>query len=115
MLLNLSILSNFLCEVSKDDSATAGWIASSFPIIKAVIVAIIGLLAIAMIIIFLLQRTGESNGMSALSGKSETFYNKNKGATLQGKMKIATIVIAVLILVLCIVFLILNMIFQGWL
>ena len=72
------------------------------------------LLSIAMIVISVFQKTGDSDGMSALSGRSETFYNRNKGTTLQGKMKVATIVIAVLILVLCIVFLILNKIFQGW-
>ena len=110
MLLNIS---NFLCEASKDDSATAAWIATSFPIIKIVIVSIIALLSIAMIVMSVMQKS-ESNGMSALSGKSETFYNKNKGSTLQGKMKNATVVIAVLILVLCVTFLILHKIYEGY-
>ena len=110
MLLNIS---NFICEASKDDSATAGWIANSFPIIKIIIVSIVALLSIAMIVMVVMQKS-ESDGVSAISGKSDTFYNRNKGATLQGKIKIATIVDAVLILVLCIAYLILNKIFQGF-
>ena len=110
MLLNLS---NFLCDVSKDELDVSPWISNSFPIIKVILVAVIALLSIAMIVLSLMQK-GEANGMSALSGKSETFYNKNKGATLQGKIKVATVVIAVLILVLCIAFLILNKIYSGY-
>ena len=110
MLLNIS---NFLCEASKDDSATAAWIATSFPIIKIVIVSIIALLSIAMIVMVVLQKS-ETNGVSAFTGKSDTFYNKNKGATLQGRIRILTIVDAVLVLVLCLVYLILNKIFQGF-
>ena len=110
MLLNMS---NFLCEASKDDSATAGWIADSFPVIKIVLVSIIALLSIAMIVMVVMQK-GESDGVSAISGKSDTFYNRNKGATLQGKIKILTIIDAVLILVLCVAYLIINKIFQGF-
>ena len=110
MLLNIT---NFLCEASKDDSAVAGWIKDSFPIAKIVIVSIIALLSIAMIVMVVMQKS-ESDGVSAISGKSNTFYNRNKGATLQGKIRIATIVDAVLILVLCVAYLILNKIYQGF-
>ena len=108
MLLNIT---NFLC--ADENSATAGWIVSSFPIIKIVIVSILALLAVAMIVLVVMQRS-DTNGVSAISGKTDTFYNKNKAATLQGKIKVITIVDAVLILVLCIAYLVLNKIFQGF-
>ena len=108
MLLNIT---NFLC--ADENSATAEWIVSSFPIIKIVLVSILALLAIAMIVLVVLQKS-ETNGINAISGKADTFYNKNKGATLQGKIKVLTIIDAVCILVLCIVYLVLNKIFQGF-
>lgn len=108
MLLNMS---NLVCASESD--ATPNWIVSSFPIIKIVIVSVLAALAIAMIVLVCMQKT-DSDGITAISGKSDTFYNRNKGATLQGKIKVLTIVDAVLILVLCIAYLILHKIFQGF-
>lgn len=102
----------FLC--ARDANAeTAPWVANSFPIIKLVLVCVLAVLAVAMIVLVVMQKSN-TNGVSAISGQTDTFYNRNKGATLQGKIKILTIIDAVLILVLTIVFLILNTIFQGW-
>ena len=108
MLLNLT---NMIC--AKENDAMPEWVRSSFPVIKIVIVAIIALLAIAMIVLVVLQK-GESNGVSAITGQSDTFYNRNKGATLQGKIKVITIVISIVILVLCIAYLILNKIYEPF-
>lgn len=101
----------FMCSAN-ENTATAGWIVDSFPIIKAVIVGVLALLAIIMIILNVMQKS-EADGASAITGQSNTFYNRNKGATLQGKLKILTIIDAVLILVLCIAFLVLNTIYAG--
>jgi len=108
MLLNIA---NFMC--ADENSATASWIVNSFPVIKIVIVSLLALLSIVMIVLVVLQKS-DTNGVSAISGNSETFYNKNKGATLQGKIRVITIIDAVLILVLCIAYLVLNKIFQGF-
>lgn len=101
---------NFMC--SDENKAIAPWIEKSFPVIKAVIVAVLAFLAVVMIILSLMQKSN-TDGASAITGRSNTFYNKNKGATLQGKIKILTIIDAVLILVLCIAFLVLNTIYVG--
>lgn len=108
-------ISSLICAVGSNDEqqATADWIVRSFPIIKIVLVCILTILAIAMIIFVLLQKSN-TNGISAISGQTDTFYNKNKGATLQGKVKVLTIIDAVCILVVCITYLILNTIFQGF-
>lgn len=107
MLLNFG---KFMC--ADDNAATASWIVNSFPVIKAVIVGVLAFLAVVMIILSLMQKSN-TDGASAITGKSNTFYNRNKGATLQGKIKILTIIDAVLILVLCIAFLVLNTIYVG--
>ena len=102
---------NYLC--ADDQAATPDWIVSSFPIIKVVLVCLLAVFAVAMIIFVLIQKS-DTNGVTAISGKTDTFYNKNKGATLQGKVRVLTIIDAVCILVVCVAYLILNTIFQGF-
>lgn len=104
---------NFARFICADENAeVAPWITDSFPIAKVVIMCVLLVLAIAMIVLVVMQKSN-TNGVSAISGQSDTFYNRNKGATLQGKIKILTIIDAVLIMVLCITFLVLNTIFRG--
>ena len=108
----LNYFAGLLC--ARDANAeTPDWVAKSFPIIKIVIVCVLIVLALAMIVFVIMQKSN-SDGISAISGQTNTFYNKNKGATLQGKIKLLTIIDAVLILVLTVAFLILNTIFQGF-
>lgn len=108
-------ITSVLCRIgsNNDDKPVPGWVESSFPIIKIVLVCILLVLAVGMIVFVLMQKS-ESNGINAVTGQSQTFYNKNKGATLQGKIKILTIIDAVCILVICIIYLILNTIYEGF-
>lgn len=101
---------NFIC---KDENAeTAAWIVSSFPVIKIVIMCLLALLSIALIVLVVMQKSN-TNGASAITGQSDTFYNRNKSATLQGKIKVLTIICAVCIMVLCITFFVMTQIYQG--
>lgn len=61
--------------------------------------------AIVMIVTVLLQ-SSESDGMGALNGGSETFFGKNKNATLEGKLAMATKASAIVFVVLALVMLI---------
>ena len=54
--------------------------------------------ALVMIVSVLLQ-SSESDGMSALSGGSETFFGKNKNNTLEGKLAMATKVSSIVFVV----------------
>lgn len=104
-------LYNFMAA-RNENTEVAPWIVNSFPVIKIVIMCVLALLSIMMIVLVVMQKS-DTNGISAINGQSDTFYNKNKGATLQGKIKILTIIDAVLIMVLCVVFLVLNTIFPA--
>ncbi len=97
----------------RENVEVAPWIANSFPIAKIVLISVLAFLALVMIVLVCMQKS-EQNGISAISGQTNTFYNRNKGATLQGKIKILTIIDAVLILVVTIIFLILHSIYQGF-
>lgn len=101
---------NFIC--ADENAGVAGWVVDSFPIIKIVIMCVLAVLSLAMIVLVVLQKSN-SNGSGAIMGQSDTFYNRNKGATLQGKIKVLTIVTAVLMFVLCLVFMILTQIYEG--
>lgn len=97
---------------ANENAGVAGWVVNSFPIVKVVIMSLLALLSIAMIVLVVMQKSN-TNGAGAITGQTDTFYNRNKGATLQGKVKILTIIDAVLIVVICLAFLVLNTIYVG--
>ena len=97
---------------ANENAGVAGWVVNSFPIVKVVIMSLLALLSIALIVLVVMQKSN-TNGAGAITGQTDTFYNRNKGATLQGKIKVATIVCAVLILILCMTFLIMSQIYEG--
>lgn len=63
--------------------------------------------ALAAIILVMLQ-PGNSNGIDALGGSSETFYGKNKGKSLESILKRWTVACLVVLAVLAVVFFILQ-------
>lgn len=102
----------FALICADENKATASWIVNSFPIIKIVIMALLALLSIALIIMIVMQK-GSTNGSSAITGKSDTFYNRNKKSTLQGKIKVLTIICASIMMFLCLTFMIISQIYAG--
>ncbi len=104
--LNMLILAN-------DNQQVSPFRENVIPILKIVIACLIVVCSIFMIIAVVCQK-GNSNGISGVTGNADTFYNRNKGASLQGKIKKWTIIDAVLLLVLCVTFLILNLIYGGY-
>ena len=63
--------------------------------------------AVASIVIVLFQ-PGNSTGIDALGGSSETFFGKNKGRSMESKMKKWTAISLIVLGVLSIVFYILQ-------
>ncbi|MBQ5926616.1 MAG: preprotein translocase subunit SecG [Clostridia bacterium] len=59
--------------------------------------------AITAIILVLLQ-PGNSNGVGALGGSSETFFGKNKGKSIEARMKKWTIICLVILAVFSLAF-----------
>lgn len=108
----MKIFANLICGMD-ENAAAADWIVKSFPIIKIVLVCILALLSIAMIIFILMQKSN-TNGVSAITGQTNTFYNRNKGATLQGKIKVLTIICAVCIMVVVLAYLIISQIYTNF-
>lgn len=60
-------------------------------VLSIILIICMGLAAIAAIILVMMQ-PGNSQGIDALGGSSETFYGKNKGKSTEAKLKLATII-----------------------
>ena len=72
-------------------------------ILEVVTVIVMAIAALASVILILLQQ-GNSTGINALGGSSETFFGKNKGKTLESKMKKWTIICLVILLVFSVIY-----------
>ncbi len=76
-------------------------------VVKHILLAVMLVCAVFIILVVLFQ-PGNSSGVSALGGQSETFLSKNKGKTFEYKMKVLTVISGIIFGVLCIVFMIIG-------
>ena len=76
-------------------------------IVSLVLIIAMGVSALAAIVLVMLQ-PGNSQGIDALGGSSETFYGKNKGKSTESKLRIWTFVCLGVLAVLAVVFFILQ-------
>lgn len=72
-------------------------------IIAIVTIVVMALAALGAIILILLQQSN-SSGIDALGGSSETFFGKNKGKSLESKLKKWTIICLVILLVFSVIY-----------
>ncbi len=80
------------------------WVTNSFPIIRIVMLILLAVISVGMIIVVLIQPSN-SEGMGALGGTaSDTYYEKNKGRSIEGLMKRLTIIFGITIAVISILF-----------
>ncbi|MDY6368019.1 MAG: preprotein translocase subunit SecG [Clostridia bacterium] len=83
--------------------ASSGGFWNAWPVIKIIALCIMLACALFIILVVLFQ-PGNSSGISAINGSSETFYSKNKGKTMEHKMKKLTVISGIVFAVLCVVF-----------
>jgi preprotein translocase subunit SecG len=74
-----------------------------WPVIKIIALVVMAICAIFIILVVLFQ-PGNSSGVGALGGQTETFLGKNKSKTFEHKMKMLTIIASVIFVVLSVVF-----------
>ena len=70
--------------------------------LRIILTIVFVLLCIAMTVIVLMQE-GKSAGLGAISGAAETYWGKNKGRSMEGKLEKFTKLAAVLIFALALV------------
>ena len=76
--------------------------------LRVTMIALMFLSAAAAIVLVLLQ-PGNSTGIDALGGSSETFFGKNKGKSIEARMKKWTIICLVILVIFSICFYILQL------
>ncbi len=78
----------------------------SYNAYKAILIVLIILMAITAItaIILVLLQPANSSGIDALGGSSETFFGKNKGKSIEAKMKRWTWICLAILTVLSVAF-----------
>ncbi|MBQ9513953.1 MAG: preprotein translocase subunit SecG [Clostridia bacterium] len=77
-------------------------------VLKIVLLVIMSLCALFIILVVMFQ-PGNSSGISALGGQTETFLGKNKSKTFEHRMRKLTVISSIVFAVLCIVFAIVAM------
>lgn len=66
--------------------------------LRIVITVIFILICIALVVLVLMQE-GKSAGLGSISGAAETYWGKNKGRSMEGRLVTITKVLAVLFMV----------------
>ncbi len=74
-----------------------------WPTIKIIALVIMSICALFVILVVMFQ-PGNSSGVGALGGQTETFLTKNKNKTFEYKMKKLTMISGIIFVVLCVVF-----------
>lgn len=87
-------------------SAVLSNLLASFELYKAlsIVCVVLATLCALFIIVVVMIQPGNSNGISALSGSSDTFYGKNKSKTVESKLKRLTVICLIVMIVLMIAF-----------
>ena len=70
--------------------------------LRVIVTVLYVLICIALTIVVIMQE-GKSAGLGAISGMAETYWGKNKGRSIGGKLELATKILAVLFIVISLV------------
>ena len=71
--------------------------------IKIIFLVVMAICALFIILVVMFQ-PGNSSGVGALGGQTETFLGKNKSKTFEHKMKKLTVISGIVFAILCIAF-----------
>ncbi len=88
------------------------WISESFPIIRIVLFCLIFVCAIIMIIAILFQ-SEDAGSTESVTGIKESYYAQNKGSSRDGKLKLITTIMAIVIFVCAILYFVTLIPFGG--
>ena len=82
----------------------ADWIATSFPIIRTVLIILITIFAVTIIFAVLLQPSKPAGGHNVILGTNESYYSHNKQFTKEGRLKKNIVFSAIVIFVLSVLY-----------
>lgn len=91
----------------------ANWVSSSFPVIQAILLALITLCSIAVIVAAMLIPSDPEGGSNVITGKNESYYGNNKSNTKEGILQKIILICSIAILVCAIIYFVTVKIFNG--
>ncbi len=94
-------------------STVPAWVSASFPIIRYILLGYIGVAAIVITILVLLQPSNSQGGIQGVTSNTETYYAHNKGESREGRMKKATMWLAISVAVATVLYFILTLVYSG--
>ncbi len=71
-------------------------------------ISIVLVITALFLIVTVLLQSSEENGLSALSGQSESYFSKTKSKTMEAKLALGTKIAAAVFVVLCLLLLIIK-------
>ena len=70
----------------------------------SIIIDIVLILISIVLIVVVLMQEGQRQGLGAIGGGAETFFGKNKGKSMEGRLQKITKIAAIVFIVLAIIF-----------
>ncbi len=67
-------------------------------VLKIVLMVVLAIISIVLTVVVLMQE-GKSAGLGAISGAADTYWGKNKGRSMEGRLVMATKIMVALFLV----------------
>lgn len=92
-------------------STVSWWRSELVPAVRYVFLAVMFLCAVILIIVTLFQNSSNDEGAFLSGGATESYYAKNKGGTMASKLKVITVVCAVIIAVIAVLYFVSNLLF----
>lgn len=85
---------------------------TAYVVLTTIAIVLMFLAALAAIVLVMLQQSN-SEGIDGITGSSETFFGKNKGQSIESKLKKWTWVSLIVLAIIAIVFYIVSIALQG--
>ncbi len=89
------------------------WVSSSFPVIQAILLALMTIDAILIAVGVLLSPSDPEGGNNVITGKNESYYGENKLNTKEGRLNRLVLICSILMLVIAIVYFVTVKIYNG--
>ncbi len=71
-------------------------------VIRIILTVVLIIVSVVLTVLVLMQE-GKSQGLGAISGAAETYWGKNKGRSMEGRLVKATTILCVVFFLLCII------------
>ena len=89
------MLNLFQSLILAGESPLPDWVTTLLPILQKVFIwGLAGGAALVIVLVLIQQSNSQGGAGAAISGVSDTYYTQNKGKSREGRLKLATTIVA---------------------